>query len=152
MITFKNILLTTDLSSNAEAARPIAVELARKYDAILHLLHVFEDAGYYYDAGMEGAMVAPVDWVERAQSERKRKLHELAEAIEEEDGVKADTALRVGVAWREIIAHAAENNADLIVIATHGHTGLAHFIFGSVAEKVVRTSPCPVMTVKPPHK
>ncbi len=150
MIEFKNILLTTDLSNNADVARPYAVELARKYGATLHLLHVFEDAGYYHDAGMnESVPFAPMEWIENAQKERKRKLDEMAESIRKEDGVNADVAMRVGSASREIIAHAEENKADCIVIATHGHTGLAHFIFGSVAEKVVRTSPCPVLTVRP---
>ncbi|HLX61541.1 MAG TPA: universal stress protein [Planctomycetota bacterium] len=153
MIEFKNILLTTDLSSNSEAARPYAVALAKKYGATLHLLHVFEDAGYYHDAGMgENVPFAPLEWIENAQLERKKRLDALAASIEKEDGVKSDDVMRIGLAAREIIAHAQETKADCIVIATHGHTGLAHFIFGSVAEKVVRTSPCPVMTVRPKTK
>ena len=153
MIDFKNILLTTDLSDNADAARPYAVELARKYGATLHLLHVFEDAGYYHDAGMnEAAAFVPMEWIESAQKERKRKLDEMAADIREHDGVEADVAMRVGSAAQEIIAHADENKADCIVIATHGHTGFAHFLFGSIAEKVVRTSPCPVFTVRPVKK
>ncbi len=150
MSEFKNIILTTDLSSNSEAARPYAVALARKFGATLHLLHVFEDAGYYHDAGMnESIPLAPLEWIENAQAERRRRLNALAADIEKVDGVKIDAALRVGAASREIIDHATENKADCIIIATHGHTGFAHFIFGSVAEKVVRTSPCPVLTVRP---
>ena len=150
MIGFKNIILTTDLSSNSEAARPYAVELARKFGATLHLLHVFEDAGYYHDAGInESIPMAPLEWIENAQAERKKRLNALAVDIEKVDGIKADAALRVGSAAREIIEHAIENKADCIVIATHGHTGFAHFLFGSTAEKVVRTSPCPVLTVRP---
>lgn len=150
MIVFKNILLTTDLSNNSDAARPYAVELARKYGATLHLLHVFEDAGYYHDAGMnESVPYAPIEWIENAQKERKQKLDKMAATIQKEDGIDTDVTMRVGSASREIIAYAAENKADCIVIATHGHTGFAHFLFGSVAEKVVQTSPCPVLTVRP---
>ncbi|MEI6232493.1 MAG: universal stress protein [Planctomycetota bacterium] len=150
MMDFKNILLTTDLSSNSEAARPYAVDLAKKYGATLHLLHVFEDAGYYHDAGMnEGVPFAPLEWIEAAQDERKKRLNTMAAAIELNDGVKSDATLRVGSAAREIIDYVKDNKIDCIVIATHGHTGLAHFIFGSVAEKVVRTCTCPVLTVRP---
>jgi len=150
MIEFKNILLTTDFSSNSAVARPYAVDLAKKYGAKLHLLHIFEDAGYYHDAGMnEGVPFVPMEWIEKAQTERKRKLNELAAAIEAEDGVKADATIRVGSAPNEIIDFAAENNIDCMVISTHGKTGLAHFIFGSIAEKIVRMSPCPVLTIRP---
>lgn len=150
MISFKNIILTTDLSSNAEAARPYAVDLARKYGATLHLLHVFEDAGYYHDAGInESIPMAPLEWIENAQVERRKRLDALAADIQKVDGIKADATLRIGSAAREIIDYAKENKADCIVIATHGHTGFTHLLFGSVAEKIVRTSPCPVLTVRP---
>lgn len=150
MVEFKNILLTTDLSSNAGVARPYAIDLAKRYGGTLHLLHVFEDAGYYLEAGgVDSVPFGPVEWIERTQAERRKELIERAALIEKEGGVRTIPELRIGHAVTEILAHAKENKADLIVMATHGHTGVAHFVFGSVAEKVVRMSTCPVMTVRP---
>lgn len=147
---FKNILLTSDLSTNAGVARPYAIDLAKKYGGTLHLLHVFEDGGYYQEKGAkESVPFGPLEWLERTQAERKKALFDRAAEIELQGGVKTIPELRIGHAVTEILAHAKEINADVIIMSTHGHSGITRFVFGSTAEKVVRMSPCPVMTVRP---
>lgn len=156
MIQFKKIILTTDLSDNANAATPYAVELAKRYNGTIHLIHVSEDSLYY--AIGTGEKVAPIDpliqvydpaWVEEARRFREQQLEKLAKSIGTNDGVTVIHLLQQGHAADKIITYAKAENADCIVIATHGRTGFSHFLFGSVAERVVRMSVCPVLSVRP---
>ncbi len=147
MASFKNILLTTDFSPNAEVAVPIAAELARKFGGTIRLLYVFEDTALV--TGMPGEPVMSLDWVNAARIEREARLSMLAEKIQKNESVTCVPCLREGLGAAEILKAAKDLQSDCIVIATHGRTGFSHFLFGSVAERVVRMSTCPVMTVRP---
>lgn len=150
MPNFKNIVLTTDLSVNSRAAIPYAIELASHYHGVIHVVHVSEDTLYQSGTYADGSMgYDPEAWVDMMRDYKARKLQEYATTIQSHPNVRINPVLLHGYAPGEIVKFALENEADCIIIATHGRTGLAHFFNGSVAEKVIRTSPCPVMTVRP---
>lgn len=146
MISIKHLLVSTDFSKAAERALPYGASLAKEYGAELHVVHVVEDSLYYAQFAYDGAPFDPTVLIEGLIEDRKKKL---TEALKQLPGdVKVRSHLRRGVVASEIIACAKEIDADLVVIATHGRTGLSHLLFGSVAERVVRECPCPVLTVR----
>ena len=150
MIAFKNIILTTDLSQMSDAAAPYAVDFAQKYDGLIHLVHVFEDLIFYPPTLTEAPLAVDVSEVLReTHAERATKLDQHAKDLSQQYGVQVVPVLLRGHAGNEIVSYAKRENIDLIVTATHGRGGISHLIFGSVAERVVRTSYCPVMTVRP---
>ncbi|HLX64959.1 MAG TPA: universal stress protein [Planctomycetota bacterium] len=150
MIAFKNIILTTDLSDNALAAAPYAAELARQSKGTVYLLHVFEDSAYASDLASSDMLGFDPAAVEAAAvAERKARLQAWVEKIPGRENIKIVPVLKKGHAVEMILNEAKEVQADILVIATHGRTGLAHFLSGSVAEKIVRLSACPVLTVRP---
>lgn len=150
MAEFKSILLTTDLSENADAAAPYAVELAQRFGGTIHLVHVFEDAAFYAAAAAtEGMMVDPSDWINASLRDREQKLKALAERLSASGKVPVKPSLHQGHAAMAIVEAAKDLKADCVVIATHGRTGLSHLVFGSVAERVVRLCPCPVLSIRP---
>ena len=141
----KTILFPTDFSQGARAAMDYAVSLAQDYEARLVLLYVIQDisiAEWYIPSSISAA-----DLVEDMQKSADREMEKWgAEAASK---VKAVEKLVVrGVPFVEIIRTAKEKSADMIVIGTHGRTGIDHMLFGSTAEKVVRKSHCPVLTVR----
>lgn len=146
MIKLKRVLLSTDFSESAAKALPYAVSLAQEYAAELHIVHVVEDSLYYAQFVYDGAPFDPTVLIEGLVEDRKKKLSEVLKNVP--SGVKAQTHLRRGVVATEIIAAAKDIDADVLVIATHGRTGFRHLIFGSVAERVVRECPCPVLSVR----
>jgi universal stress protein A len=145
MRTIKKILVPTDLSELSVVAVEYAASLAEKYSARIYMLYVIEgqpSKGLPPDDGYSEA--GPAASLEEGKKELHRFFHrrgkELGDVIE---------VVRAGKAQTEICRFANEEGIDLIVMATHGRTGLAHVLMGSVAERVVRTSGVPVMTVKP---
>ena len=140
-IRLKTILTPIDFSHCSEEAVDYAVALARVFDAELHLLHVIDDpiltAGTTHPEFRE-------DIIEKAD----RKLEVIA-GRHSVEGIEVKTAVKCGSAFYEIIEHAREINADVIVISSHGHGPVKHLLLGSQAEKVVRSAPCPVLTVRP---
>jgi nucleotide-binding universal stress UspA family protein len=143
---FKRILCATDFSETAEAAWDISCELARLHRAQLTLVHVFVELPLYSMAEVPGPAVAQVwdeqrAWVQRALDERV--------AAAGTTGLNVRPLLKTGTPASTIADTAAEEGNDLIVIGTHGRTGLNRLVIGSVAERVVRIAPCPVLTVKP---
>ena len=147
MPAFKNILLTTDFSPNADVAISAAAELARKFGGTIRLLYVFEDTALV--SGLPGEPAMSMDWVNAARIEREARLATLAEKIQKSEDVECVPCLREGLGAAEILKAAKDLHSDCIVIATHGRTGFSHFLFGSVAERVVRMAACPVLTVRP---
>ena len=147
MPQLKTILLTTDFSENAQASVPYAVELARKFGGSIRLVYVFEESNLAVGMPGEGAIV--YDWINAARIERKVRLIALAEEFAKAERLDVAPIFLEGTAATEILNAAKTNQADCIVIATHGRTGLSHFVSGSVAERVVRLSPCPVLTIRP---
>lgn len=140
------ILVPIDFSAHAKNALKYAVPLARQFRASLHLVYVVEPTVYPPDLGFGQVVMAGVEEELRGKGER-----ELRVLIDREigDAVESSFAVRTGKPHQEILRAAAERNADLIVIATHGHTGVEHMLFGSTAERVVRNAPCPVLTIRP---
>jgi nucleotide-binding universal stress UspA family protein len=141
----RRILVPVDFSEHSRDALRYAVDLGSVFDAELVLIHVVESMAYPADLGYA---LAPIPQLERELTERgKAELERLAR---ETVGGKLAVRLHVpaGRPFVEIIKAAREFEADLIVIATHGHTGVEHILFGSTAEKVVRKAPCPVLVVR----
>jgi len=150
MITFKNVLLLTDLSSNADAAAPYAVELARRDGGRIQLVHVFEDLTFYTIPISEAPIAVDLsDYIKGTHSDRAKKIGEKAAALAKSSGLAVVPVLLSGHPVNQIVDYAKKEKADAIVVATHGRTGAAHAFFGSVAERVVRQSPCPVLSVRP---
>jgi nucleotide-binding universal stress UspA family protein len=141
----KTILLPTDFSQGARAAMDYAISLAQDYKAKLILIYVIQDisiAEWYIPSSISAA-----DLVEDMQKSANREMEKWGA----ETGTKVKDLEKLivrGVPFVEIIRTAKEKNADMIVIGTHGRTGIDHMLFGSTAEKVVRKSPCPVLTVR----
>lgn len=147
MITLKKILVTTDFSIHSCAAFEHAFSLGLIYNAPIYLLHVASDApplAALY--GMRADEHLKRDLIESVAMEKMQEF--IAKNISADRRVTP--FIRVGSPAIEIATFAQEQNVDLIVMATHGWTGLKHFFLGSVAETVVRHAAVPVLTVKPP--
>ena len=144
----RSILLPTDFSECGNSALISAAELARKFSASIICLHVIEPivptVGY---SGMTEPL--PIaDITEQLEDSAERELPKLAEC-EECAGIDVEEMIVHGDAAAEIVRVAKERDVDLIVIASHGRTGLGRILFGSTAEAVVRHATCPVLVVKP---
>lgn len=147
MMQVKSILVPTDFSDNAKAAVDYGCELARLFKADLHLLFVVDNpANYAVEMEMVGAPACAYDMVE-AEKHAIERLSKLPGT--KLDGSKIVRKTAIGSPCQGITRYAKDNEIDLLVISTHGHTGLTHFLMGSVAENIVRTAPCPVLTVRP---
>jgi nucleotide-binding universal stress UspA family protein len=145
-IEIRKILAPTDFSDHSCYALAYARTFANRWDAELHLLNVIEPTVFPTEAGLTPMGMINLD-TELSQA-AERAMNELLKR-EEVQGARTVTSIMHGRASSAIIDYAQANGIDLIVIATHGRTGLEHFIFGSTAERVVRESPCPVLTVRP---
>jgi len=140
MLNIKTILVPTDFSDAAEGAFHLACSLARDHGSRLEILHVVTPPTVAYT---EGLMLPPTQDI-------KDELWAKLDSIRPTEGVEVDRHLLEGEAAAEILRTARSTNADLIVMGTHGRRGLTRLLMGSVAEEVVRKSPCPVLTVKVP--
>ena len=153
MTTISKILYPTDFSEYSKAALPYAINLPQQNHAELFCLHVVEmpQEEYLTTEYMVPLNLphVPEDKILRTARARLEKF--VAENLSEID--KITSRVLVGTPFVEIIRYAREQSIDLIVIGTHGHSALAAVLLGSVAEKVVRKAPCPVLTVRhPEHK
>jgi nucleotide-binding universal stress UspA family protein len=142
---FKRILVPIDFSKHSAQALLTAKALAEKYGARLQLLHVVEDLRY--PAFYMAERFAYFDIRPEVATRAKQELEQFYRDVQAPH-VPADLHVIEGGAAHEIIKFTEKHATDLIVIATHGLTGVEHFLMGSVAEKVVRRAPCPVLTVK----
>lgn len=143
------ILVPIDFSDYSKNALKYAVGFAEKFNAELYLVYVVEPQVYPADFTMGQVAVPPME-----ADMTKIAENELSSLAKQEIGerVKTKTLIKVGQPFMEINESAAEYDIDLIIIATHGHTGVEHLLFGSTAEKVVRRAPCPVLTLREPIK
>lgn len=137
MATFKKILCPIDFDDNSYGALDLAVDLAQQNQAKVYLLHVVTPV----DPLVVSAPLALERLKERAIADLARIEGERLKNIPHE------TSLRVGHPAHEIIATQKEIGAELIVMATHGRTGVSHLLMGSVSERVVREASCPVLTI-----
>jgi universal stress protein A len=148
MSSIRNILLATDFSPGAEAATAVAFEMAQRFAAKLILLHVYPPPAYYTGA-FGDAYLLPTDVIEKVRTDAERALKDLHHRAAKE-GIQAEPVALEGIAADIIVAVASSHQVGLIVMGTEGRTGLRHFLLGSVAERVVRTAECPVITVRLP--
>lgn len=146
MLTLNKILVPTDFSETADFATDWALELAAKVQGEVRLLNVYDYPSY---ALPDGALIPSSDVVADMLTEVQTQLEERRQRFAHRQ-VPISYEARQGAAVDDIVAHAAEWGADLIVMGTHGRTGLGHLLLGSVAERVVRKSHCPVTTVRHP--
>ncbi|AGN01776.1 universal stress protein uspa-like protein [Salinarchaeum sp. Harcht-Bsk1] len=137
---YQRILLPTDGSESAHAALDHALDIARQYDAELHVLHVVSAA---YAEGGPGHATA-VEALEEHGEETFERIRERTEALDVETACEQ----RHGEPHAVIVEYADDADCDLTVMGTHGRTGLQRYLLGSVTEKVVRTSDVPVLTVR----
>jgi nucleotide-binding universal stress UspA family protein len=149
MIDLKRILLPTDFSKYSQVALEYAAALADKFGAEIHLLHVTQNLAVFIP-DMVNVMPPVGPSPEQMASAVKAAFDRL---IQEQklDRFKVVTESREGTPFYEIIQYGKDKAVDLIVMGTHGHSGLAHVLMGSVTEKVVRKAPCPVLTVRHPE-
>jgi nucleotide-binding universal stress UspA family protein len=141
----RNVLAPLDFSDNSRVALAHARETAAFYGARLHVLHVVENnlrPAFYNTHGLSMLEVIP-----KIEQRSKEMLQSEVKALPAHD-VEIEEHVVRGHAAREIVRFAEDQQMDLIVIATHGLTSISHFFIGSVAEKVARRSPCPVMVIK----
>ena len=140
-MSFNHILVATDFSDCSQRALDLALEVAAKFETKLTLVHSWEAPSYAYAGGVYVTvdLVTPIEQAAVALLDR-------ATAALKTRMPSAQSMIRAGVAWEEILAAAAEVHADLIVLGTHGRRGLSHALLGSVAEKVVRLATVPVLT------
>jgi nucleotide-binding universal stress UspA family protein len=148
MIKLKKILCPTDFSEYSLYALDYGVSFAQQYKAKLYLLHVVDvflhDPAYFAPYIPDRAMFKGYEENARSKLDEiiKKKVHK---------GIKTEAIVKEGRAFVEIVKAAKDEGIDMIVIGTHGRTGLSHAMFGSTAEKVVRKAPCPVLSIKHPE-
>ena len=144
-ISVKNVLYATDFSATSEAAFPYATAICRKFGSTLHVAHVVSDTSLLL-------MTGGVDYLtfgtlyEDAQNLAKEKIETVLARL---GGIPNRSYVRHGPVWANLSNIVADNAIDLIVVGTHGRTGLGKLMLGSVAEDILRHSPCPVLTVGP---
>jgi nucleotide-binding universal stress UspA family protein len=150
MMKLKKILVATDFGEAAEVALRYGRELARNYGATLDVLHVADNI-FAHAVGAEG-FVATYPAIQSDIEDAARQQLDQLVGDEDRAVLGAKTIIRVSpTPAMAIVEFAREANTDLIVIGTHGRGAMAHLLMGSVAERVVRTAPCPVLTVRSPE-
>jgi nucleotide-binding universal stress UspA family protein len=148
----KKILLPTDNSENSREAFQYAISLGEKYGSTIYAVYVVDmsylEQGYRYESNPRRSPVEDLE--ENIVKEKAKETEEfIKKNTKDYKGLKIEKFIRKGKPFVEIIIAAREKEADLIVMGTHGRTGISHALMGSVAEKVVRKAPCPVLTIKP---
>ncbi len=144
MIDYKNLLCPVDFSDTSKHALSVAADFAERLDAGLHIVHVYQLPASSYP---EGVFDVPDDLESNIEKQLSKKL---------DDFVKSNCKLKTnittdiyeGVTHTQIVNAANDKNADMIIMGTHGRTGVSHALIGSVAERVVRTSKVPVLTIR----
>jgi nucleotide-binding universal stress UspA family protein len=147
----KRVLVPVDFSGGAEAAFQYAVRLAKPFGAAIDVLHVVEPPRYVGPlVPMLGGAAVPLPDFTRSMA--AGELDEFLAAHRADTPVPLQGRLELGDPASVIVRVAADDHYDLIVMGTHGRTGVSHFLVGSIAEKVVRRAPCPVLTVRLPGR
>jgi nucleotide-binding universal stress UspA family protein len=150
MIALKQIVIPTDFSEPSEVALRYAKALAENFGASLHVLHVLDESNLAWVASEGFTPPLGLDVRGEAEKNARERLQQVMSDTERAK-YRAVLAFRVGSPFVEIVRYAKEENLDLIVMGTHGRGFLAHMLLGSVAERVVRKAPCPVLTVRHPE-
>jgi nucleotide-binding universal stress UspA family protein len=143
-IILNHILVPIDFSDNSKKALRYALPLAEKFNAGITVIYVVEPAVFPSDFGF-GQMSFPdveKEMYEKAEAELRQIVADL------NTKVKVKPVIKSGIPFVEVTTFASDEQADLIIIATHGRTGVEHILFGSTAEKIIRKAPCPVLVVR----
>lgn len=145
----RRVLVPIDFSDYSKGALKYSVNFVQYFKAEIHLVYVVEPVIYPPDFSMGQIAIPAMDL--EMDKRAKEELDKLAKK-EIPAGIKIKTHVKTGKPYIEIIETSKENEIDLIIIATHGHTGFEHILFGSTAEKIVRKAPCPVLSLREPVK
>ncbi len=147
MIALKSILVATDFGETSDAALAYGRELARAFGATLHVLHVADDV--YVRLGGDAYVAVLPDLQKDVEDAARKRLDDLLVDNDASPLVVEKAVVTSSATAACIVDYARENNIGLIIVGTHGRGAVAHLLVGSVAERVVRTAPCPVLTVRP---
>jgi len=150
MIALKNILVATDFGEASDAALTYARALARAFGSTLHVVHVTTQV-YLNAFGAEAYGAMAPEMQNDIDAAARKMLHERLVDSDGSNPPTTSTILTSSSPAVTIVRYAAEHDIDLIVAGTHGRGALAHAIMGSVAERIVRLAPCPVLTVRHPE-
>ena len=145
-IEVRRILVPVDFSESTPPLLEWAAHLAKEHGSAVILLHAYHLPVEFQQ--LEGAYLPPDFWAS-VKNEAEESMQRLASGLEAQ-GIHVEIAVCEGYAATVIVEEAANRDADLMVIGTHGLSGLKHLLLGSIAERVVQKAPCPVLTVKPP--
>jgi len=145
--TFKKILFPTDFSVASDYALAYAVSVAKQFKAKLFILHVvdmsYDISGFYIPhISAETLQQEMKDWAEKMLKKLTIRMPRSIKAYE--------SAIKIGIPHKEIIKFAKDKDIDMIIMGTHGKTGVDHFFFGSTTERVLKQADCPVLTIRPP--
>jgi nucleotide-binding universal stress UspA family protein len=148
VLTLRRILVPVDFTETSDRALGYAIELARKFDASITVMHAYQIPVYGFP---DATYITAAELATQISNAAQKRLDALVEANKTAAGELA-SVLRDGVPWEEINAVAGEVKADLVIIGTHGRRGLARALLGSVAENVIRTSTIPVLVIHGPRE
>jgi nucleotide-binding universal stress UspA family protein len=149
MLTVTKVLVATDFSEPSDAALLYGRELAVCFGATLHVLHVAQNV-YVNTFGAENYVAILPDLQEQSEEDARRHLHQMLVDTDRSGPPTIPVVLTSSSPAMTIVDYAKDHEIDIIVMGTHGRGVLAHFVMGSVAERVVRLAPCPVLTVRHP--
>lgn len=153
--TFNKVLCATDFSEDSRLALGYAEEIARRFSAEIILLHVDQPLPPVMLTPEIGGSMMDMGAMSRIAEEQRllaqRELDKMVNSLRD-GGLRARSLLKVGSPFLEIVNTAQAEGADLIVMGTHGRTGLAHVLMGSVAERVVQKAAGPVLTIRHPDR
>lgn len=147
MLSLRQILVPVDFTETSDRALDYAVELARKFEASITVLHAYQIPVYGFP---DGAYITTAEVATQLSTAAQGRLDSIVDS-RKVTGVPMASILRDGVAWEEVNSVAQEIKADLIIIGTHGRRGLARALLGSVAENVIRTAKIPVLVIHGPR-
>lgn len=149
MFTPKNILVPTDFSKYSDAALKRAIEIAKQYEAKIHILHVITKyiQEHAIDYELNPEMINQLE--KESVNGAEEKLKKMIAAIVKKQDVKMSFDIQIGNPWEIILSEQKAKKIDLIVIASHGRTGILEYFLGSVADKVIKGAKCPVLVIKP---
>ena len=145
MITIQKILVATDFSEHSATAIVYAAELARAFDAEVLLCHVVEKPDFLSQLPPGGEGYFPPNF---AEVNKQRAQEECDRLLANSKVARGRVLIIEGTPFVELVRLARDEKVDLVIVGTHGRGAIAHMLLGSVAEKIVRKAPCPVLTVR----
>jgi nucleotide-binding universal stress UspA family protein len=150
MITLKHILVATDFSEQSDAALTYGRALARNFNATLHVLHIVGNVSSAV-YGLEGFSTSMPEMQQEIENAARKQMDDLLVDNDEQPLPTRRVLITSHAPALAIVEYAGREHIDLIVAGTHGRGAMGHLLMGSVAERVVRTAPCPVLTVRHPE-